>query len=266
MYIQPRWRVLTVGDGDLSFSHALTQKWPELQLTASVLDSEQQLREKYQHHAIDALKSAGFNVCFEVDMTKSDSFAGRLPESFDLVIFQFPLVPNAGPRRPGQSWHQGEDSNLANRRLLRDVIVNSAHYLLSPDGARLCYITSKDVKPYCDWHIESLGAGSGLDYIGQWPFNADEFPGYRIRNVDRDKQVKSTSATTYVWSDRVNSSLCSTLKPPTPEHPRYCSLCHLGPVGNEQDWQNHQNSRQHKRRAKYQLNWENYLAREQGLF
>lgn len=260
MYVQPKWRVLTIGDGDLSFSQALCKRWPELQLTASVLDTEQQLRTKYQQHAVDVLLSAGYKVCFEIDITRPKSFKARLTNHFDLIIFQFPLVPNAGPRQPGQSWHQSEECNLANRRLLRDVIIYAAQYLLRPDGARLCYITSKDVKPYCDWHIESLGAGSGLDYIGQWPFNAGAFPGYRIRNVDRDKQVKSTAATTYVWSDKCHAMLNATLCPPAPVHPRYCSLCHMGPIDNEQDWQNHLNSRQHKRRASYQQNWENYLA------
>lgn len=260
MYLHPCWRVLTIGDGDLSFSLALTQKYPDLRVCASVLDSEQEVREKYQLNAIDTLQSNGHQVCFEVDITAPDSFQPKLAANFDVTIFQFPLVPNNGPRKPGQSWHQGPDSNLLNRRLLSDFIKHSASHFLSSDGARLCYVTSKDVKPYCDWHIECLGEQSALQYLGDMPFNPNNFHGYRVRNVDRDKQVKSTAARTYVWSDKAHSETIPQINSPVNAGGQYCPLCKVGPVADEQDWLNHLNSRQHKRRAEYQQNWENYLT------
>ncbi|BDX05121.1 Rossmann-like fold-containing protein [Planctobacterium marinum] len=259
MYLHPSWSALTIGDGDLSFSLALTQKYPDLRVCASVLDTEQEVREKYQLNAIDALRNTGHKVCFALDITAPHSFPSGLAADFDVTIFQFPLVPNNGPRKPGQSWHQGADSNLLNRRLLSDFIKHSASYFLSPRGARLCYITSKDVKPYCDWHIECLGAQSTLQYLGDMPFTPVDFHGYRVRNVDRDKQVKSTAARTYVWSDKALSEPIPQLSPPITTA-QYCSLCKVGPVADEQDWFNHLNSKQHKRRAEYQQNWENYLV------
>lgn len=259
MYLHATWRVLTIGDGDLSFSLALSEKWPDLQVSASVLDSEQQVRDKYQLNAIDKLRQRGQQVFFEVDITQPESFRNKLKNDFDLTIFQFPLVPNIGMRKPGQSWHQGTDSNLLNRRLLKDFLQYSADYFLSPKGARLCYITSKDVKPYCDWHIECLGDHSPLRYLGNMPFNPTDYHGYRVRNVDRDKQVKSTAATTYVWSDKPSLELCPLLNRPLPAQEQYCPLCKIGPVEEKQDWLNHLNSRQHRRRAEYQRKWENSL-------
>lgn len=259
MHLHPSWHVLTIGDGDLSFSLALAQKYPDMKICASVLDSEQEVREKYQLNAIDALRDAGHQVCFEVDITAPCSFQHILTDDFDVTIFQFPLVPNNGPRMPGQSWHQGTDSNLLNRRLLRDFIAHSASYFLSAQGPRLCYVTSKDVKPYCDWHIECLGEQSALQYLGDMPFNPGEYHGYRVRNVDRDKQVKSTAARTYVWSDRALSESIAQLNTPKPTTAQYCPLCKVGPVTDKQDWLNHLNSRQHKRRAEYQKNWEKDL-------
>ena len=38
MHINPNWRILTVGDGDLSFSHALLTHYHPKQLTATVFD------------------------------------------------------------------------------------------------------------------------------------------------------------------------------------------------------------------------------------
>lgn len=265
MYLSNSWNVITVGDGDLSFSQALLKKCPGIHVCTTVLDSEHQLREKYKDNAIDSLKNAQQSIVYGVDIIRPDSFTNRLQNRFDLAIFQFPLVPNAGPRRPGQSWHQSNDSNLMNRKLLHAFLQNAAKLLLSPEGARLCYITSKDVKPYCDWNIEALGNDhngqpSPMEYIGQMPFNPNEFPGYRIRNVDRDKQVKSTAAITYVWTDNTNQPLSKTLQKPNFASDEYCQLCGVGPIQTAKDWQAHLNSRLHKRRLNYQLQWENYLA------
>lgn len=263
MKLSNTWRIITIGDGDLSFSLALTKTCPGISICATVLDSESQLKEKYQHNAIDELTRKGHRVQFNADITQPEKMRDSINDKdeglFDLAIFQFPLIPNAGPRRPGQSWHQGRDSNLQNRKLLRDFIKASFTYLLAPKGARLCYITSKDVKPYCDWNIEALGGSGPMQYVGNMPFDPGQFPGYRIRNVDRDKQVKSTAATTYVWTDNQAQAMPLNVKPPKPDAHQYCRLCDIGPIEDKQDWLNHLNSRQHKRRAGYQHAWEEYL-------
>ena len=274
MQINKAWRIVTIGDGDLSFSLALTKAFPGICVCSTVLDSDLQLREKYQKNAIDELTIKGHQVVFNTDITQPETLHESIKNKgvnlFDLAIFQFPLVPNAGARQPGQSWHQGSDSNLLNRKLLRDFLKHSYDYLLAPNGAQLCYITSKDVKPYCDWNIECLGEPGPMQYVGSMPFNPGKFSGYRVRNVDRDKQVKSTAANTYVWSgsERTNDSANTEslgLKPPKPEVHQYCRLCDMGPIEDEQDWLNHLNSRQHKRRSAYQHAWEEYLLNEKDL-
>ncbi len=94
MYIKPNWRILTIGDGDLSFSASLWQNFKPAQLTATVFDSQQTLEEKYQHHAINLLKTdSKQQVLFGFDVTKPKTWGGLNKHQFDLVIFQFPLVP-----------------------------------------------------------------------------------------------------------------------------------------------------------------------------
>ena len=51
MILDKQWRILTVGDGDLSFSYALNSQVPQGQVTASTYDSAQTIRDKYQQHA-----------------------------------------------------------------------------------------------------------------------------------------------------------------------------------------------------------------------
>lgn len=262
MQIKNDWRILTIGDGDLSFSLALARRFPKINLCASVLDSEEVLRGKYSLNAIDDLQKLGHKVIFELDITSADIITRKLSRCFDLAIFQFPLVPNAGPRRPGESWHQSNDSNLENRKLLRAFLFNSAQYLLKADGAGLCYITSKDVKPYCDWNIENVGNGGSLDYVGECEFNANQWLGYRIRNVDRDKQVKSTSATTYVWSNKPEQHSEMPLVRPPKKSKDYCALCKVGPISTDIDWSAHVNSRLHRRRTEFQDRWETFLRQK----
>jgi len=47
MYINPNWRILTIGDGDLSFSNALLQHYAPTQLTATIYDPLATLENKY---------------------------------------------------------------------------------------------------------------------------------------------------------------------------------------------------------------------------
>ena len=74
MYIDSNWRILTVGDGDLSFSHALLKRFNPKLLTASVLDSEQVLLAKYGENSLAQLKQAGIDVVTELDITDSNSW------------------------------------------------------------------------------------------------------------------------------------------------------------------------------------------------
>jgi 25S rRNA (uracil2634-N3)-methyltransferase len=98
MYIKPNWRILTIGDGDLSFSASVWQNFKPKQLTATVFDSQKTLEDKYQHHAIDLLKTdSNQQLLFGFDVTAPntwpENWRNLKHQQFDLVIFQFPLVP-----------------------------------------------------------------------------------------------------------------------------------------------------------------------------
>ena len=259
MYIETGWRIITIGDGDLTFSLSLARKYALTSLTATVLDSESQLRDKYEDNAIDDLRSLGHRIEFNVDINHPDSFTSRLDAEFDLVIFQFPLVPNAGPAKPGKSFHHGEDSNLLNRILLANTLEHGFNYLLSAQGQGLCYITSKDVKPYCDWNITSLGRHADIPYLGHCLFSHQHYPGYNLRNVDRDKRVKATAATTYVWGRNTHSGVLRNLVLPIQKRNDFCDLCGAGPMLTEQDVEAHLQSRLHRRKQKYESQWQHYL-------
>lgn len=261
MFIDPNWRILTVGDGDLSFSQSLLHRFNPKQLTASVLDSEQELLDKYGENSLNKLRDEGVEVVTELDITDSECWL-KLQPVYDLIIFQFPLVPGFKSKSEFQSMQQkfGLDFsiNTLNRRLLRKFLQASFERVLSPDGARLAYISSKDVKPYIEWNIEDqLHKGLAINYLGSAPFDVKDFPGYRIRNVDRDKHVKETQATTYIWSD-VNSVELE-LELFIPKGESGCDICRAGPFTTDQELQEHQASAKHKRMSDYDRQWQSYL-------
>lgn len=261
MYLNQQWRILTVGEGDLSFSYALYQQCHPALLVASVYDSLNALNQKYPTNYHAPLNKAGVQVVTQLDVTQPSSFTPLGAQQFDLVIFQFPL--HVGFDSPGAYLATPElaDSNLRNRWLLRQFLLNAFAYLLDKKGARLCYISSKDVKPYTDWDLEqALHQGTDIAYFGSMPFAAENFPGYRIRNVGRDKYVKATQATTYVWGKELPNELNGQLTRPNTLPANHCPLCGSGPFSNPNDYHAHQQNRRHQQKQHYQQQWQRWLA------
>jgi len=274
MFIKPNWRILTIGDGDLSFSASLWQAFSPKQLTATVFDSQRTLEDKYQHHAIELLKKdPNQQVLFGFDVTNPDSWGELNKNQFDLVIFQYPLVPAF---EDPQFFHQKGDIsiNTINRLLLRKYLIHCEEYFLDPNGEQLCYITSKDVKPYDEWNIEnSLNQGlKHIHYLGSMTFNIDLFLGYKIRNVDRDKHVKDTRGITYVWSPKANQTdspenhldkhdeeLLEVLAGKSHQGEGYCNICKAGPFVSASDKVLHEQTKKHQLMQQYEDQYEKAL-------
>ena len=267
MNINPNWRILTVGDGDLSFSLSLQRHYAPLQLTATVFDSETELLEKYNTDNLLQLKQAGVDVITEFDVTNKNTWQ-HIHAQYDVVIFQFPLIPGVKSKQEFEALkaNYGDDFsiNTLNRRLLRKFLTHSFTHFLAPKGARLACISSKDVKPYIEWNIESqLHVNLGIEFLGSEVFEIGDFPGYRIRNVDRDKHVKNTGARSYFWSDAPHSTLAL-----TPFHlldEPCCQVCRAGPFVTEQEKTAHDTSKKHARMMDYNRQWQQYLALEKQM-
>jgi len=255
MLIKPNWRILTIGDGDLSFSASLWQNFKPKQLTATVFDSQKTLENKYQHHAINLLNTdPNQQVLFGFDVTKPETWSTLDKQQFDLVIFQFPLVPAF--EDPQYFHNKGDISiNTLNRLLLRQFLIHCEKYFLDLAGQQLCYITSKDVKPYCEWNIEnSLNQGlEHIQYLGSMPFEINKFPGYKVRNVDRDKHVKDTQGITYVWSPKEHDkALLGALEAKSHQSDDCCEICKAGPFVSTSDKTRHEKTKKHRLMQQYE--------------
>ena len=260
MIIKKEWRILTVGDGDLSFSNALLTFHKPASLTATVYDSLAVMSNKYGDQFYQTLKKQNTQLLFEFDVTNKNSWTNLQKNSFDLVIFQFPLLPAF--RSFDEYKNQGEDVNIntLNRRLLRTFLINSFDHFLDPNGEQLCYITSKDVKPYRQWNLEnSLNLQTDISYLGETPFAINKFPGYQIRNVDRDKHVKDTKGITYVWSKQTQHSITDKLQKSQFHTQAHCTACRAGPFTTELDRYQHELSKKHLQMMEFERLWLNDL-------
>ncbi|MCQ8878582.1 DUF2431 domain-containing protein [Pseudoalteromonas shioyasakiensis] len=258
MYLNPRWRILTVGDGDLSFSHALKDACKPRSLVASTYDSQTTLETKYSENALAPLRDAGVTILTEFDVTKESDWQRLGLQKFDVVIFQFPLIPAF---KSESTFKQQVKPNTLNRALLHQFIKHACDYALDKAGPQLCYITSKDVKPYLHWNIEgSLVQRLNASYIGQMPFAINQFPGYKIRNVDRDKHVKDTSGITYVFSPDDDTKLRDKLTYPSYLNDNHCALCRAGPFCFDEDKQKHFNGKKHRQMQSLEDDWQQWLT------
>jgi len=256
-----RWlqnqRILTVGDGDFTFSISLLQHKPK-DLCATCFDTEAVVCSKYSsaRSSIDTLRNSPDCVCFTgIDATKLPADITR--RQFDRVIFQFPLVPPVGK----EEWHaranDGETDVVAllNREMLLRFL-RQVEPILALEG--LVMITSKDVHPYQNWRLERTLSPytRKIRYLGKLPFDEDAFPGYQFQNVERDQKVKSTESYTYLFGSNTPDDIA--LVPP--DLPRgneklYCDICLAGPFSGDKDQDSHATSTRHLANLAFETKW-----------
>jgi 25S rRNA (uracil2634-N3)-methyltransferase len=259
MYLDPKWRILTVGDGDLSFSKALlTHHRPRL-LEASVYDSEATLLRKYADNDLHTLRENNIPVHTELDITDPKS-VHSIEKKFDLIVFQFPLIPSFATLEDFERHFADASTNTLNRKLLRQFLIHSFLYLLDEAGPRICYITSKEVKPYREWNVEtSINRGLDIPCLGSMPFEYSRFPGYRIRNVNRDSVVPDTESRTFVWAIDPPEKLTAKLESTPFLGAAYCEICRVGPFVADEDRNKHLRSKRHQKMQGYEDQWSRYL-------
>jgi 25S rRNA (uracil2634-N3)-methyltransferase len=107
-----------------------------------------------------------------------------------------------------------------------------------------------------------------IRYLGSMVFKIEDFPDYKIRNVDRDKHVKDTQGITYVWSPRTEEitkkktveerkQLTENLFAKTDQGQACCQMCKAGPFVSASDKALHEQSKKHQLMQQY----ENQYAR-----
>ncbi|EON65922.1 hypothetical protein W97_05164 [Coniosporium apollinis CBS 100218] len=192
----PHDRILLVGEGDFSFSLSLLTHHGCADLTATCLDSAEELLRKYTQAAghIEELEAEGMSVLYGVDATKLGKRRELRGKEWDRVVFNFP--------------HVGGKSRDVNRqvRYNQELLVaffRAALPLLAPDGTII--VTLFEGEPYTLWNIRDLARHVGLKVGRSFKFSAEAYPGYRhartLGNIEGDGGWKGEDrpARTYVF-------------------------------------------------------------------
>jgi 25S rRNA (uracil2634-N3)-methyltransferase len=90
----PSERLLLIGEGDLSFARSLIEFHKCQNVLATVLESQEELKEKYPHVAanISAIEKADGRVKYGVDARKLGKMLKGENKGWERVVFNFPHV------------------------------------------------------------------------------------------------------------------------------------------------------------------------------
>ncbi|RHY35302.1 hypothetical protein DYB32_000190 [Aphanomyces invadans] len=175
---QPLQRVLTVGDGNFSFSRALLEYLHDgAQLTATSHEAKDTVVEIYPDSAaiLDTLTNAGATVVHEVDATSVTSLkAAARSEKFDRVVWNFPCV-----RMPDGA--DGQNGEMEENKALLQGFFRAVVSVLAPHGE--VHVTHKTKPPFGQWGIVALAEANGLRHEGSVVFDRCLYPGYSNKKV-----------------------------------------------------------------------------------
>ena len=198
---EPAMSILTVGDGDFSFSLAIARILPGAEVVATSYESRETLVSVYPSvvSTLAELESLGAKVYFRVDGTQ---LATTLPcqSSFHRIVWNFPCEA-VSKGRDGQN-----EEMERNKVLVRDFVASARHLLLRQGQI---HINHKTKPPFNQWRIEDVAMLKGKDspqayYYGRIVFDRYLFPPYVPRKALDRKSFPSHDACTYVFGVEPN--------------------------------------------------------------
>lgn len=205
-------KALLVGEGDFSFACSILKNKLIKQVSATCLDTEAQVREKYPNSAPDNLTwlaECGAEVLFEVDGTKlhtTKPFSSQLGK-FDSIIFNFPHCGNS---------IKDQHRNILQHQKLMVAFFESAKKLIKPKGGRIV-VTLFEGEPYISWNIKKLAQSKGLKTLISNEFKWHAFPGYSHRLTAKEgntsKPQASRPSRIYIFSNKTDPTEWSTKQP-----------------------------------------------------
>jgi 25S rRNA (uracil2634-N3)-methyltransferase len=200
--------VLTVGDGDFTFSLAIARLLDgkaHSGLVATSYESRASLIQVYPgiKDTISELESLGATVCYQVDATRlKETLPETIPinNQFDRIVWNFPC---SAVTKGQDGQNEAMESNKA---LVRDFVANSRHLLKSQGQIHLNHKTKP---PFNQWNIDEVAVEASQDdkdndsphvyYLGRVVFDRFLLPPYVPRKALHHKSFPAHDACTFVF-------------------------------------------------------------------
>lgn len=194
--VEPQRRsVLLLGEGDFTFTRALREHLPDIDVVATSFDSRSELVEKYrdvrsllQKWTREQEEGKSIQILHGIDATCD--LRSQLRESggdvanqvFDTVVFNFP--------------HLGvEDARL--HGLMIAHVMNRVMHLFSTNSGDIStredcrFVLALADAQSLRWHTQEMGERNRLPQVGSFPFRPMEWPGYEVRRHINGKSFKT---------------------------------------------------------------------------
>ena len=193
--------VLTVGDGDLSFSAAVASWLGGDCVVATTFESRESVLASYPDTApriLDALRRANATILHGVDA--SDLATTLVPKlhrttQFDFIVFNFPCI--AVRSAPGLDAQNAErDANME----LLERFGEGASALLAPHSHARVLVSHKTKAAFGTWDVPThLCASGSLTPLGAVVFDRCCYPGYTNRKALDRKSFPVSDAVTFAF-------------------------------------------------------------------
>jgi hypothetical protein len=188
-------KVLTVGDGDLSFSLSLIRALGAGNVVATTYESRESIIRSYPDTGLknlQELERIGCAPTHGVDAMDLRSTLRAAEASFDFVVFNFPCIATEV---------EGEDAQnramLENQTLLRKFGVEAAR-LLKPSGQ--VHVSHKTKAAFKHWDVPGfIASESTLRSLCAVVFDRCAYPGYINRKARDRKSFPVTDAVVFVF-------------------------------------------------------------------
>eukprot|EP00557_Chaetoceros_sp_GSL56_P007910 CAMPEP_0176489698 /NCGR_PEP_ID=MMETSP0200_2-20121128/7444_1 /TAXON_ID=947934 /ORGANISM="Chaetoceros sp., Strain GSL56" /LENGTH=752 /DNA_ID=CAMNT_0017886891 /DNA_START=7 /DNA_END=2265 /DNA_ORIENTATION=- len=156
-------RILTIGDGDLSFSLALKRAYPHIDLTASTLvESSAELTRTYSNAAVNETElqnTWGVPILFNVDATRLDKTLESSCSKYGLIMFNH---PHLGDSTLGIS----EKLHAQRHYSLLCHYFHSAKKFLTDQSCGRIHVCLCGTQP-TTWNLDMAAKRNGLNLISQ---------------------------------------------------------------------------------------------------
>ena len=197
-------RVLSVGDGDLSFSLGIAASVVLGRLVATTYEPRAKLEAVYPAFAetIAKLQALGASVEHGVDaatlqLAGDTDDGATVPALFDRIVWNFPCV--AVEAGDGATNLDAQSSQMdENKELLRRFFA-VAKGRLAPGGE--VHVAHKTRPPFSWWNLPEIAAAAGLATQGCMVFDRALFPGYTNRKALVSESFPAQDAVVYVFHD-----------------------------------------------------------------
>uniref|UniRef100_A0A8C5FQJ8 Ferredoxin-fold anticodon binding domain containing 1 n=1 Tax=Gadus morhua TaxID=8049 RepID=A0A8C5FQJ8_GADMO len=187
---------LFVGEGNFSFSSALSKLSPENKITATCLQRQEDVKHEGAAANIQMIRDSGGTILFGVDCTRLEECASLQGAVFNRVIFNFP--------------HCGRKSGVKkNRELLKKFFLSCVKVLDEHGDIHVALCNGQGGTPadqpmrewQNSWQVVAMAAEADLVLSSVQPFKSEEVESYKCTGYrSQDKGFHVENALVHVFT------------------------------------------------------------------